>query len=116
MSPMPARDEVIRKLASKFKDIDTGLRGAKLFAETAVDFCLPNLHPRSCGGKSLVERMWEELMALMDVLDQEPDNDLVRGQMQNAAYFIAMVQNPYHTNVDSVKKEARRRWLEGQDE
>lgn len=86
----------------------------------------------SAAGKSLLEKLWDELDVVMDRLmaDGEPENagypyhqdDLEdyrswgedRGQAQGLAFAIAIIENPYHPNMPAVKARAVERWEAGQ--
>lgn len=71
----------------------------------------------SCGGKSLYELLWDEMDVVTDRLmadverDVESDPDDVGGARM-LAWCIAVFQNPYLPNVDSVKETAMQRWEE----
>lgn len=117
MSPAPARRTLMTKLTAKFTDLGvTKQTVAKSLAEEAINICLPNLHPGSCGGMSLRERMDEEAMHLLDILADEPDNENVRGALQTACYFIAIVENPYKTDVELAKRMLVKKWQSEQEE
>jgi predicted trehalose synthase len=116
MSPAPVRATLVRNLANRFKELGvTKASVATNLADAAVDMCLPNLHPGSCGGKSLLHRLWEELDTVVDRLAAEPDNDIDRGGAQQLAFAIAIIQNPYQPSTPGVKKEAQRRWEVAQE-
>lgn len=95
-------------------------------------------------GKSLLEKLWEELDSIMGRLmdDGEPDADEYwndedeegnrefepglfkdackawgeeRGQAQGVAYAIAIITNPYAPNVNGIKVEAYSRWKDRQN-
>lgn len=86
----------------------------------------------SAAGKSLLEKLWDELDNIMSRLmsDGEPDinghdiyeHDLEnykawgeeRGQAQGIAYAIAIIENPYQPNMPGVKARAVERWEAGQ--
>lgn len=88
-------------------------------------------------GKSISERLWEELDRIMDILmdEGEPDADDYttviaeqfddvkfkddvqqwgehRGNAQGIAYAIAMMYSPYSPNVPHIKELAMQRWEE----
>lgn len=89
-------------------------------------------------GKSITERLWEEIDRIMDILmvEGEPDpddyyvsvedNDFAvgkyqedmtlwgehRGNAQGIAYAIAMMYAPYAPNVPHIKALAMERWQE----
>lgn len=83
----------------------------------------------SCGGKSIIELIWDELMkeyeqALADAkalknaedhgnpLKDEHLLDIgqTRGRAQGFATAIAIITNPYAPNVDAIRQEAKERW------
>lgn len=64
----------------------------------------------SCGGKSLYELVWEEMMAITDRLmtGQEAEDDV--GAARAIAWVLAVMQNPYLPNVDAVREQVMERW------
>ena len=66
----------------------------------------------ACGGKSLYEMVWEEMMAITDRLmtGQESEDDV--GAARAIAWVIAVMQNPYLPSVDSVREQVMARWEE----
>lgn len=85
-------------------------------------------HPREdCGGKTLLELLWDQLMeeygSLMGELagvldeqdprydsDQHPSAYITQGIARGLAQAIAFITNPYAPNVDAVRTEAAARW------
>lgn len=65
-----------------------------------------------CAGKSLHEILWDELMTIMDRLMTgcEAEDGRDPGRAEGVAYCIAIFQNPYAPNIDSVRAEAMERW------
>lgn len=67
-------------------------------------------------GKSILELMWEELDALMEILmapgDFELEEELgwYRGRGNGLATCIALVHNPYVPDVNAVRKLAKERY------
>lgn len=69
----------------------------------------------SCGGKSLYEMIWDEMMVVTDRLigigqaggTPEPDDV---GAARSLAWVIAVMQNPYLPNVDAVRDQVMERW------
>lgn len=66
----------------------------------------------SCGGKSLYDLMWDEMMVVTERLiaygeDADPDDV---GGARMLAWVIAVMQNPYLPNVDSVREQVMERW------
>lgn len=68
----------------------------------------------ACGGQTLLELMWEELMAVMDRLmtGQEAEDGKDPGRAEGVAYAIAIMQNPYLPNLDAVREQALDKWEE----
>ncbi len=64
----------------------------------------------SCGGKSLYELVWEEMMAILERLmtGQEAEDDV--GAARAIAWVLAVMQNPYLPNVDAVRQQAMEKW------
>lgn len=116
MSPAPARNTLVRNLTNRFVELGATKRTvAGSMAEAAVDMCLPNLHPSSCGGKSLLARLWEEMDSAVDELAADPDNEEQRGACRAYAFCIAIIQNPYQPSTPAVKRKAQQRWEEAQE-
>lgn len=71
----------------------------------------------NCGGKTLYEMIWDEMLVVTDRLigiadaGAEPDPDDV-GAARSLAWVIAVMQNPYLPNVDSVREQTMQRWEE----
>lgn len=79
-------------------------------------------------GMSILDILWQEMDSVYDILIEEgkPDTDPakkpikameeyrawgeLRGQAQGLAYAIAVLTNPYATDVPAIKAEARRRY------
>jgi hypothetical protein len=68
----------------------------------------------ACGGQTLLELMWAELMTIMERLMTGQDAEDDRGMAQGMAYAIAIMQNPYRPNVDDVRTQAMAKWEEDQ--
>lgn len=66
----------------------------------------------SCGGTSLYEMIWDEMMTITDRLmtGQETDDDV--GAARATAYVLAIMQNPYRPNVEAVKQQVMDKWYE----
>lgn len=66
----------------------------------------------SCGGKTILELLWEELDAIMERLMSggQADDERDPGRAEGVAYAIAVMQNPYLPNVDNVREQAMERW------
>lgn len=68
-----------------------------------------------CGGQTLMEIIWNEMMVVTDRLigiqeaGEEPDPDDV-GAARSLAWVLAVMQNPYLPNVDSVREQVMERW------
>jgi hypothetical protein len=63
-----------------------------------------------CGGKSLYEMVWEEMMAITERLmtDTAAEDDV--GAARAIAYVLAIMQNPYLPNVDAVREQVMEKW------
>lgn len=70
----------------------------------------------ACGGQTILEGLWEELMAIMERLmtGQDAEDGKDPGRAEGVAYAIAVMQNPYRPSVDSVREQAMERWEEEQ--
>lgn len=66
----------------------------------------------ACGGETLLELMWEELMAVYERLmtGQAAEDGRDPGRAEGLALAIAVVQNPYLPNLDNVREQAQERW------
>lgn len=66
----------------------------------------------SCGGHSLYEMVWDEMMTITDRLmtGQETDDDV--GAARAIAFVLAIMQNPYRPNVEAVKEQVMDKWYE----
>jgi len=66
--------------------------------------------PGTCGGKTMLELFWEELMTVYERLmtGQEAEDDV--GIAQGVAYCIAVACNPYRPDIDAVRAQAAERW------
>lgn len=68
-----------------------------------------------CGGDTIMEIIWREMMVVTDRLigireaGAEPDPDDV-GAARSLAWVLAVMQNPYLPNVDSVREQVMERW------
>lgn len=64
----------------------------------------------ACGGKTLLEVFWDEMMVVTERLmtDQAAEDDV--GAARSLAWVIATIQNPYRPNVDSVRDQVMTRW------
>jgi hypothetical protein len=66
----------------------------------------------NCGGKTLYDMIWDEMMVVTDRLigaGDEADPDDV-GAARSLAWVIAVMQNPYLPNVDAVREQVMERW------
>ena len=70
-----------------------------------------------CHGKSILEMLWDELDGIVERLqagaEAEDGNDV--GRAQGVAYAIAVIENPYHVDMERIRAEAMDRW-EAQNE
>ena len=68
-------------------------------------------------GKSLLDLLWEQLDQFVEelqvVADVNEDSTTLweaRGRAHATAVCVALVTNPYHPDVDSIKSDAMERW------
>lgn len=68
----------------------------------------------ACGGQTILELLWQEMMVVYERLmtDQAAEHDV--GIAQGIAYSIAIMQNPYRPSIDDVREQAAQRWEEDQ--
>lgn len=66
----------------------------------------------ACGGQTILELLWQEMMAVYERLmtGQAAEHDV--GIAQGIAYSIAIMQNPYRPSIDDVREQAAQRWDE----
>lgn len=71
-----------------------------------------NVGGSACGGQTLLELMWAELMTVVDRLmsDQPAADGRDPGRAEGIAYAIAIMQNPYRPSWEGVRDEAVNRW------
>jgi hypothetical protein len=64
----------------------------------------------SCGGQSLYDMVWDEMMSITERLmtGQEAEDDV--GAARAIAWVLAVMQNPYLPNVDAVREQVMERW------
>lgn len=68
-----------------------------------------------CGGDTIMDIIWREMMVVTDRLigiqdsDEEPDPDDV-GAARSLAWVLAVMQNPYLPNVEAVREQVMERW------
>jgi hypothetical protein len=64
----------------------------------------------SCGGKTLYDMVWDEMMLTLERLmtGQQSEDDV--GAARALAYVLAIMQNPYLPNVDAVREQAMEKW------
>lgn len=84
-------------------------------ANTASDLlraAYSNNGGHSCGGTSLYEMVWQEMMAITERLmtGQAAEDDV--GAARATAYVLAIMQNPYRPNVEAVKEQVMEKWYE----
>lgn len=70
----------------------------------------------ACGGKTILELLWDELDSIMERLmtGTEADDERDPGRAEGVAYAIAVMQNPYLPSIDAVREKAMERWEEAQ--
>lgn len=68
----------------------------------------------ACGGRTLLELMWDELDTITDRLmtGQEAEDGRDPGRAEGMAYAIAVMQNPYRPSWEQVRDQAVARWEE----
>lgn len=69
----------------------------------------------ACGGETILELLWRELMVVIDRLmsdGQQSGDGKDPGRAEGIAYAIAIMQNPYRPSVDDVREQAMARWEE----
>lgn len=90
------------------KDVD------RAYKRLAKADSLRPLRPASqvCHGKSILEMLWEELDGIVERLmaDGEAADGQDVGRAQGVAYAIAVIENPYHVDIERVRAEAMDRW------
>lgn len=69
-----------------------------------------NAGTHQCGGKTMLELFWDELMTVYERLmtDQAAEDDV--GIAQGLAFCIAVACNPYLPDIDAVRAQAAERW------
>lgn len=63
-------------------------------------------------GPSLIERMWHELDQIMDRLVEpgaEAEDGLDKGRAQGVAYCLAILETPYQTDIERIRRIAMER-------
>ena len=73
--------------------------------------------PGQFAGKSIYERLWEEMDAVYGRL-MAGEGTVAKGDKHYArglAYSLMLMSSPYNPDIEAVKKEAHRRWEEGTD-
>lgn len=71
----------------------------------------------SCGGKSIIEMLEDELDTVIDRLmtGAAAGDGRDPGRAEGVAFALAVMQNPYRPNINSVKNDAMVRWEESQE-
>lgn len=71
-----------------------------------------NVGGSACGGETILELLWRELMVVYERLMTRTGADDLRdpGRAEGLAYAIAVMQNPYLPNIDNVREQAAERW------
>lgn len=66
----------------------------------------------ACGGKTILECLWDEMDSIMDRLmtGQEAADGRDAGRAEGLAYAIAVMNNPYLPSIDQVRTQAVERW------
>lgn len=68
-----------------------------------------------CGGETIMELIWREMLVVTDRIIgvQESGEEPFHGDLGEAralAWVLAVMQNPYLPNVDSVREQVMERW------
>lgn len=66
----------------------------------------------ACGGQTILELLWQEMMVVYERLMTGQDAEHDVGIAQGIAYSIAIMQNPYRPSIDDVREQAAQRWDE----
>lgn len=69
-----------------------------------------NAGTHECGGKTMLELFWDELMAVYERLMTGQDAEEDVGLAQGIAFCIAVACNPYIPDIDAVRAQAAERW------
>jgi len=75
---------------------------------------IANTQDKACGGKSIKEILEEELDTVVEriMTGQDAEDGRDPGRAEGVAYALAVFQNPYRPNIESVREEAMDRWYE----
>lgn len=89
-----------------------------LAAADALRAAAVNAEGMVCGGQSIQEMAWDELMTVVDrILSGAAAADgRDPGRAEGMAMIIAIFRNPYRPNIEAVRKESTDRWYEEQEE
>lgn len=89
-----------------------------LQAADALRAAAVNAEGKVCGGPSIQELAWDELMVVVDrILSGGAAADgRDPGRAEGMAMIIAIFQNPYLPNIEAVRKESTDRWYAEQEE
>lgn len=89
-----------------------------LEAADALRAAAVNAEGMVCGGQSIQELAWDELMTVVDrILSGGAAADgRDPGRAEGMAMIIAIFQNPYRPNIEAVRKESTDRWYAEQEE
>lgn len=71
-----------------------------------------NAGTHQCGGKTMLELFWDELMVVYERLmtGQEAEDERDPGRAEGLAFCIAVACNPYLPDIDAVREQAAERW------
>lgn len=71
-----------------------------------------NVGGSSCGGETLLELMWRELMVIVERLmtGEEAEDGRDPGRAEGMAYAISIMQNPYLPKWEGVRDQAVDKW------
>jgi hypothetical protein len=101
---------------TRWKNESQGMTIAELLSTEAIMMAdvlraaAVNAGGSACGGETILELLWRELMVVYERLMTDQDAEDDRGIAQGLAYAIAIMQNPYRPNIDTVREQAAERW------
>lgn len=92
--------------------------GVALQAADVLRAAAVNAEGMVCGGSSIQELAWDELMTVVDrILSGGAAADgRDPGRAEGMAMIIAIFQNPYRPNIEAVREESADRWYAEQEE
>ncbi len=75
-----------------------------------------DLYPAVYGGPTLLEALWSEMDTLMErmMTGQSAEDGRDPGRAEMLGWVLAIVTNGYRPDINAIRKEAMRRFREGQ--